>query len=341
MKKFYKISVFAAGFLLLSVGNLCAENPQFSQYYATPLLIAPSFAGNSLGTRAFLSYRDQWARLPGSYVTYSAAIDNNFYSINSGLGLVVMNDVAGSARLGTTSASGLYSYRFNITDDWRIRPGISFTYTQRTLRYANAIFPDQITESGIDGSTIEPSYKPYDYFDAGSSIVVYNRRLWLGLNVDHLMRPNTSFARQDAKAYMQWSQFGGINFPLANHVGKVPEVITLNYLFKMARDFRQMDIGLNWYRAPLLMGIAWRGLPASEYPSYDCLIFTVGLAVNNIAIGYSYDFTVSKLGAPTGGSHEVTISISFNEGNKTHRQGAIPCPDVVKFKMFGDKESFR
>ena len=340
MKRFIKITVFA-GCVMMAAGKVSAQNPQFSQYYATQLLVAPSFAGNSLGSRLFLSYRDQWARLPGSYVTYSAALDNNFYSINSGVGLVVMRDVAGSARLGTTSATGMYSYRFNITDDWRIRPGISFSYSQRSLQYSNAVFPDQITEQGIDVGTIEPQYKPYNFVDASSSIVVYNRQIWLGLCVDHLLRPNMSFSGQHAPAYMQWSQFGGINFPLSNSVGKIPEIITLNYLIKMARDFRQMDVGLNWYRSPLLLGIAWRGLPAAEYTSVDCLIFTVGAAFNNLAIGYSYDFTVSKLGSPTGGSHEITLSFSFNEGNKTHRQGAIPCPDVVKFKMFGDKESFR
>ena len=334
------IVILAAG-ILLSAENMYAENPQFSQYYNSQLLIAPSFAGNSLGSRAYVSYRDQWAKLPGSYVTYSVALDNNFYAINSGFGLVAMRDVAGSARLGTTSATGLYSYRFNITDDWRIRPGISFSFAQRSLQWGRAIFPDVITEQGNDINTIEPFYDPYNYFDASSSVVVYNRRLWLGLCVDHLLRPNTSFARLDARAHMQWSQFGGINFPLTNSVGKVPEVITLNYLFKMARDFRQMDIGLNWYRAPLLLGFAWRGLPASEYPSYDCLIFSIGVAYNNMAFGYSYDFTVSILGAPTGGSHEITLSISFNEGSKTNKQGAIPCPDVVKFRMFGDKESFR
>ena len=340
MKKFCKITVFVTS-ILLATGNVSAENPQFSQYHATPLLIAPSFAGNSLGSRVFLSYRDQWARLPGSYITYSAAIDNNFYSINSGFGLVVMRDVAGSARLGTTSVTGLYSYRFNINDDWRIRPGISFAFNQRSLDNAKALYPDRISPTGIDPVTIEPPFDPYSFIDASSSVVVYNRQLWLGLCVDHLLRPNISFARLDARAHMQWSQFGGINFPMTNSIGKVPEVITLNYLFKMAADFRQLDVGINWYRAPLLLGFGWRGLPAANYPSYDCLIFTIGMAFNNLAVGYSYDFTVSKLGAPTGGSHEITLSFSFNEGNKTHRQGAIPCPDVVKFKMFGDKESFR
>ena len=334
--------VFLIFSIVLAAGKAFGQNPQFSQYYSSPLLIAPSFAGNSLGTRAFVNYRDQWAKLQGSLVTYSVALDNNFYSINSGFGVVVMNDVIGSAKLASTSFAGLYSYRFNITDGWRIRPGISFSLTQRALNYSKAIFPDQITLTGIDLSTIERRTDPYYYVDASSSAVVYNNRMWLGLCVDNLLRPNVSFARLDGRLPMQWSQFGGINFPFYNAPGRIPEIITLNYLFKMTRNYYQMEAGVNWYRAPLMLGIAWRGMPAfDKYNSYDALIFMVGMAFNNMAFGYSYDFTVSKLGPATGGSHELTFSISFNEGSKTMKHGAIPCPDVVKFKMFGDKESFR
>lgn len=340
MMKVRKILIVIFG-CVVWMQHVCGQNPQFSQYYATPLLVAPSFAGNSLGSRAFINFRDQWAKLPGSYVTYAVGLDNNFYNINSGLGIVFMQDLAGSARLGTTSITGLYSYRFNFNDNWRMRPGISFSYSQRTIKFSRTIFPDQISQTGIDPRGIEQPLTPYYYWDAGASIVVYNRQLWLGLMVDHLIRPNTSFSRVGARMPIQWSQFGGFNFPLRNSVGKVPEVISINYLAKVAANYRQIDIGANWYRAPLLLGLAWRGMPAKDYPSYDALIFTVGIAFNNLAIGYSYDFTVSKLGPATGGSHEITISYAFNEGGKSNRRGAIPCPDVVRFKMFGDKESFR
>ena len=329
--------------IMLTAGSAFCQSPQFSQYYASPLLIAPSFAGNSLGSRTFVSYRDQWAKLPGSYLTYSVALDNNFYAINSGFGLVVMRDVIGTARLGTTSATGLYSYRFNLNDDWRIRPGISFSYAQRALQNSKAIYPDQVWITGIDPVTIEQPVDPYYWFNASSSVVVYNRRMWLGFCAENLLRPTHSFLRMNARSPIIWSQFGGVNFPLANSVGKIPEIITLNYLFKTTLNSYQMDIGANWYRAPLLLGFAWRGLPAftDKYNSYDALIFTIGIAFDNMAFGYSYDFTVSKMGPATGGSHEITFSFSFNEGNKSQKQGAIPCPDVVKFKMFGDKESFR
>ena len=316
-----------------------AQPPQFSQYYASPLLIAPSFAGNSLGSRAFLSFRDQWANLPGSYVTYSVAIDNNFYALNSGFGLVAMHDVAGSARYGTTSAKALYSYRFNFNDQWRIRPGISFAFTQRGL-FGKALWGDMIDVTGEAGNSIEPPVTPYNYFDASSSVVAYNSRMWFGLCVDRLLRPNTSISRLDARAPMYWLQFGGINFPMTSRVGKPAEVITFNYLFKMSQNIRQMDLGLNWYHAPLLLGFAWRGFMV-ERNTYDAIIFTIGLAFNNLAFNYSYDYTISGLGAPSGGSHEVTLSISFGEGGRPQRRDAIPCPDVVKFRMFGDNESFR
>jgi len=163
--------------------------------------------------------------------------------------------------------------------------------------------------------------------------------MWFGLTVDHLMRPNNSFSRLSSRMPLTWMQFGGINFPMMNRVGKPSEIITLNYLFRNSAKYQQLDIGVNWYHAPLLMGFAWRGFPSSD--ARDAVIFTIGIAFNNMAFGYSYDYTVSSLGPGSGGSHELTLSIAFNEGRKNTKMGAIPCPDVVKFKMFGDKESYR
>ena len=326
--------------LIFATAGVSAQDPQYSQYYASPLLIAPSFAGNSLGTRAFINFRDQWAKLPGSFVTYSVALDNNFYALNSGFGLLAVRDVAGSAGMGTSTVKGLYSYRFNVTDEWRIRPGIGFSFNQRSMNSKKAVYGDQISTTGIDDITLEPPIPPYNYIDAVASIVVYDRVMWFGLSVDHLLRPNMSFNRLSSRAPMTFLQFGGVNIPRLNRVGKPSEIITLNYLIKASQVYRQFDIGVNWYHAPMLMGFGWRGF-LTDVNSFDALIFTVGIAFNSLSVNYSYDFTINKLGPATGGSHEITLSIGFNEGNKTLRRGAIPCPDVVKFKMFGDKESFR
>jgi type IX secretion system PorP/SprF family membrane protein len=324
-----------------------AQKPQFSQYYASPLLIAPSFAGNSLGTRAFVNFRDQWANMPGSFTTYSLALDNNFYSINSGAGVVFLRDVAGKVRYGNTMAALLYSYRFNFNNEWRIRPGIAFSWTQHSIDFPSAIFPDQIWEMGISPATIEKTVDPYSYFDAEVSAVFYNRRMWFGLDVSNLMRPVSSFSHLQSRIPMQWTQFGGCNFRLNRGLGSASQILSVNYLAKIAQwssaTFYQFEVGANWIRSPLLLGVAWRGLPnfKSPYSSYDAVIITAGVAFGNFTVGYSYDFTVSSLGPATGGSHEVTLSFSFNEGNRNDRKSSIPCPGLVKSLMFGDKESYR
>ncbi|MDR1865468.1 MAG: PorP/SprF family type IX secretion system membrane protein [Bacteroidales bacterium] len=346
MKTAYIKHLFLWGCILCALQPpLHAQSPQFSQYYAAPLLIAPSFAGNSLGSRAFINYRDQWAKLPGSFVTYSVALDNNFYAINSGIGLVFLRDIVGAAKYGNTMIKGLYSYRFNVTGDWRIRPGVYFAWEQRSMNFSSAVFPDQIWEDRIDPvSSLEPQIPPYSFFDAGASAVVYNSRMWIGLTVDHLMRPETSLSRMNNRSPMQWSQFGGFNFKLNRGLGKPLQALSVNYLFKTSRNFYQFDAGVNWIRAPMMLGLAWRGLPAfnTGYASYDAAIFSVGYAFRNVSVGYSYDFTISSLGPATGGSHEITVSISFNEGAKKDRKGSVPCPDVVRNLMFGaDKEFYR
>ncbi|MDR1672355.1 MAG: PorP/SprF family type IX secretion system membrane protein [Bacteroidales bacterium] len=342
MKKYSQyVFVCMMGWVFLKPAS--AQDPQFSQYYSAPLVLSPSFAGNSLGSRAFVNYRDQWAKLPGSFVTYSLALDNNFYRINSGIGLVVLRDMVGAAKYGSTMVKGLYSYRFNFNEDWRIRPGISFSWEQRSISFSRVVFPDQITSDGETHTSIETLPEPFYFFDAGASAVIYNKRMWFGLDVNHLMRPNISLERMDSRAAIQWSQFGGVNFRLNRGLSSSPEALSVNYLFKAARNFYQFDAGVNWYRSPLMIGVGWRGLPAftANYASYDAVIFTVGLTFNNISVGYSYDFTVSSLGPSTGGSHEITFTISFNEGQKSDKKSSIPCPDTVRRLMFVNKEPYR
>lgn len=343
----YKRCLCAGGVVWACLFSVHAQKPQFSQYYASPLLIAPSFAGNSLGTRAFVNFRDQWASMPGSFTTYSLALDNNFYSINSGAGLVFLRDVAGKANYGNTLIMALYSYRFNFNDSWRIRPGIAFSWTQHNIDFNRAIFPDQIWDMGISPATIEKTVDPYSYFDAEASAVIYNSRMWFGLDVSNLMRPTASLSQLQSRIPIQWTQFGGCNFRLNRGLGTASQILSVNYLAKVAHwsssAFYQFEAGVNWIRSPLLLGLAWRGLPSfkSPYSSYDALIITAGVAFGNFTVGYSYDFTVSSLGPATGGSHEVTLSFSFNEGNKVDRKSPIPCPGLVKNLMFGDKESYR
>ena len=63
-----------------------AQDPQFSQFYANPLLLNPAFVGSAGCSRFALNIRSQWSNIPGNYKTIGISYDKNLDSIKSGFG---------------------------------------------------------------------------------------------------------------------------------------------------------------------------------------------------------------------------------------------------------------
>ena len=105
-KKFVQILILLV--ILLSTNTLRAQIIQFSQYYAAPLFLAPSYAGVCNGSRISANYRNQWPEV-GAFNTYAIAYDQNMYKINSGIGAMVLRDDAGEGHLALTVVDLCYS----------------------------------------------------------------------------------------------------------------------------------------------------------------------------------------------------------------------------------------
>ena len=78
------------------------QDPQFSQFYASPLYLGPSMAGAGESSRVILNYRDQWPKLSGRYITYALSFDHFIHRYKSGVGLLLLHDNAGKGKLTTT-----------------------------------------------------------------------------------------------------------------------------------------------------------------------------------------------------------------------------------------------
>jgi hypothetical protein len=60
----------------------------------------------------------------------------------------------------------------------------------------------------------------------------------------------------------------------------------------------------------------------------DAVILLVGYKTRQFNIGYSYDFTTSRLITSTGGAHEVSISYTFSGPKQKKRTNKmVPCPE--------------
>ena len=319
---------------------LKAQDPQFSQFYAAPLYIAPSFAGGTDGSRVVMNYRNQWPSIPGAFVTYAFSFDHYFHNYRSGAGILIARDQAGTGRLANNSASLLYSYNFQLGHRWTMRPGLAFSYSERTIDFYRLTFGDQLQLSGNHNpSTFNPlindlAIDRVGYFDASSSIMAYSSNAWAGITLDHLMRPNQSMLNeQKSRSPVKYSIFGGYRFDYGGNLrGDVGESISLAVLYRNQGKYNQLDAGVYWSRNPISLGLLYRGIPIFNNHVHglfnnDAIVAMVGLRTKDIRVGYSYDMTISRLINSTGGSHEISIIYHFNQGPPNRRPKMLPCPD--------------
>lgn len=320
--------------LVQGIDRVQAQDPQFSQFYAAPLYLAPSFAGGTDGSRAVLNYRNQWPSIPGAFVTYAFSLDHYFHNYNSGVGILFSRDQAGAGKLASTNMGLQYSYNFKLDHNWTLRPGVHFLYSERTVDFYSHLFGDQLNLDGNHNPTtiMAPAMENVGYFDASSSVMAYTSNFWAGLNVDHLMRPNQSMTNQEARIPLRFSLFGGYRYDYGgNYSGSLSESVSVAFLYKNQEKFNQLDAGIYWSKDPISLGVLYRGIPvfnnhAKGIFNNDAVAVLLGLRANNIRIGYSYDITISRLVNSTGGSHEMSLIYHFNQGPPSKRPGRLPCP---------------
>jgi type IX secretion system PorP/SprF family membrane protein len=319
-------------FLLLAlVNDSYGQDPTFSQFYANALYLSPSFTGATDEYRMSINYRNQWPAVQQVFNTYSISFDKAMPNFNSGIGVLATYDVAGSGDLSTTNIGLLYSYDFNINKQWHIRPGVEFKFYYLGLNIYKLIFNSQMTGSGTTSSVSPPPFDNVADVDFATSALAYNDEIWAGFTLDHLLTPKQSFYGDDTKVPIRFNAYGGVRLLGTGRLRKkLIEALSVAANFQVQGHFFQSDIGLYYYKSPLIFGLWYRGIPLVTSQAGDAIIGLIGIKTRQLHIGYSYDFTISNLIASTGGAHEISIVYEFNSftlGSSRKRIHAIPCPE--------------
>jgi type IX secretion system PorP/SprF family membrane protein len=313
-------------FLLLIRLPLVGQDPQFTQFYANKLYLAPSFAGATKQSRIGTIYRNQWSGIPGGFNTIAFSFDHYFANFNSGLGLLLVRDMAGSGRLGFTNVGVQYSYDFQINDYLHIRPGMHFMYTRYGIDFYKLKFFDQINGNPTSFED-PPENEGLGAADAAVSALVYTDKLWIGSTVDHLFRPNEGFYSNKAIVPIKVSIFGGYQLMRQGRLLRpIDETLSVAFMYRQQKDKKQLDLGLYWNKAPVVLGFWYRGIPLVNSERGDALAALVGFKMEGFSLGYSYDFTISNLINSTHGAHEVSLVYEFTTSRKK-KIHAIPCPE--------------
>lgn len=316
-----------------------AQHYQFSQFLAAQTYLNPAFTGANVCSRLSFSYRDQWPYIPGTFVTTQLSYDHYVREINSGLGILLFNDKAGSGKLRSTDVNLLYAHGVQITKEMVFRAGIAFGFVQRSINFYDLTFADQLARLNAPSTLEIPAFNKY-YFDASSGLLMYSKKNWVGISLHHVTSPDQSLVELRSSLPMEFRFHGGKRFIMKNQsVSRTAaEKEKNNYAFafnyKHQNKFDQLDIGAYLNKYPLVFGIWYRGLPIIKaykkgYGNNDALVFILGVSTDRFNIGYSYDYTISKLQIGSSiGSHEITSSYQFCNPNATRKRKPITviCP---------------
>ena len=256
--------LFFALTLVLSGGRylLLAQDPQFSQFYATPLYLNPAFTGNTIQERIIANYRKQWPGIPRAFNSYAFSYDHKFKDNNNSLGIQVIRDKAGTGGLNFTNIGCLYSYFVQLSKKHFLRSGVRLSYTWKALDFDKLTFADQLIR-GNGVSTIEEFDKQQiTYLDIASGLIFHSDIYWIGVAVNHLNRPNLSLTGIKSRLPIKTSVHGGMNFSLKkNAKGTTTIMMSVAANYNTQQDWDQLDIGTYLKLDPLVFGLWYRGIP--------------------------------------------------------------------------------
>ncbi len=329
--------ILALFFLCLLTYFGKAQDPHFSQFFASPLTLNPALTGKFDGTvRVAGNYRNQWPAFNNVYTTSTISVDfpilkNKLPEYDTwGIGIMALNDQAGGGVLTNNYAGISTSYHKALDEDGYQQLGIGFqgVYGQKRLNTDKLYFEDQLTPYGFTGVTqdvFSSQYVNINYLDVNAGVLYTgstsdDNNFYVGASMYHINRPKESFKGGSWNIAARTTISAGGYFPVQENI-----TLHLSGIYQYQNGASETNIG-GAFAAVID--------PASENPSNvyigswyrfnDAIIPYLGLEFSGFRLGATYDINVSSLKSASqsrGGMEISLIYIKRPAGSK-----GIPCP---------------
>lgn len=329
-----KLIVAVSALFITVMAN--AQDPHFSQFFASPLTLNPAFTGKFDGEwRLAANHRDQWPSIPKAYVTSSASIDfpilKKKVPVNDvfGVGISGLSDASANNILKLNYGSVSMSYHKSLDENGynTIGAGFQGTYSSLSLDVTKLTFEDMLTQNGFTGTTSDllTNGNNQSYFDMNAGILYSGstngqNNFYLGTSMYHINRPKVSFKDKNWFLSGRVTIHGGGSFPVSDQL-----TIHTSVIHQIQNKASETTIG-----AALSASI--NNDPANPSSVYigswmrfnDAIVPYIGLEFGGLRIGASYDLNISNLKAATQSRGGSEISIIFVK--RPDEVKGIPCP---------------
>lgn len=286
------------------------QDPNFSQFFVSPLTLNPALTGKIDGVyRLAGNHRNQWPSISNAFITSTVSFDagilrNRIPDYDQfGIGILALTDKSGNGALQANYAALSLAYHKALDEDGFHQLGLGFqgAYTNKRLFIdpEKTYFEDQLTANGWTGMTNEVfsnDQLQVSYFDLNMG-VLYNgstdgtNNFYLGASMYHINRQKESFHGVNYLLQPRLTLQGGAMVPLgefnafhfsalhSRQANAVNTVLGGAYMLNInPDDFSPTNLYLgSWFRFN------------------DAIIPYVGLEFGEFRVGLSYDVNISGL----------------------------------------------
>jgi len=318
--------VFTTLLLIVSLsGKLMAQQlPLYSQYVLNAFMVNPAVAGHDGYTSFNTTARQQWLGFSEAPRTYSASwqtrvLKKSYKIINRpvksknrlkastkgrvGLGAYLINDV--NANVARTGFSFTYAYHIFLG-----RQQLSFGLAGKAFQYR--IDKDRLTfgEDGdpvMDGDFKAVAYSP----DADFGVYFQDPNYLAGFSISNLLQTSVKTGGNniaDFQTYRHYWFMGAYRFRLSEMLELEPGT-----LLKTTENWNpQGDFTVKLYFAEQF----WGGL---SYRTNKSMILLLGVKIDGLYFGYSFDWAFSEIGHFNYGSHEVVLAFKLGDNARRYK----------------------
>lgn len=334
MRKVFLIVCFACGWLF----SAQAQDPHFSQFFASPLTLNPAFTGKFDGTvRVAGNYRNQWPSINRAFTTSTVSVDMPIMKRK-----IDPNDTWGVGVMGYSDQSANSAVKFNylsvstafhkgLDEEGYHQIGAAFqgSYSNMMVNVTSLKFEDQLTTSGFTGVTSEVfnnSTLKSTYFDLNSGVLYSGsssdkNNFYLGVSMYHINRPKQQFTGAFFLLNPRTTFHAGGYFPVG-----YSSKLHLSGLHSTQAKASETVIG---GALEFVVADATVEKPVSVYVGSwirmnDAVIPYIGLEFSDFRLGATYDATISNLKAAAQSRGGIEISLIYIKKSPDSR--GLPCP---------------
>lgn len=325
--------VFGLIAVLTCMQALAQQKPHYTQYILNQYIINPALTGieNYIDIKA--SHRHQWVGVQDApvttYFTIHSPIGKKDYRTSAtsyrvpgqnprgksywedytaaephhGIGLQIIDDRTGP--LNRFAAYITYAYHIGISAKTSLAAGFGAGFTKLSLNTAKLDFVYVPVDPAVTNSNIINTSKP----DFNAGVYLYSAEYFVGLSAQQIIPQKVAFSdyavrTTDGKFVPHLFATAGVRLLLDEDFNFIPSV--------MVKYINPLPLQADLNGKLQYQDVAWIG---ASYRTGEGFAGMIGMNISNtLNVGYSYDYTTSRLSTVSKGTHEILVG--FIIGNK-------------------------